>query len=341
MSSETLLRKGGNLTDAEVPAQKRASEHLVFGDKTQHGALDIEDVLDEIGGLGRYQVVHFTLLGWFWFWNFGTLTSVFANGPFCAVNVEGEPCVIDGTCVEGELTDAAETAGCTRPDWEIAGTMNGTFWSDCDSVSCQFNLAPNGDMGDRVWIRSLFDSSFFLGWLWSVPISGMISDRYGRRAALIGAMSISQFAYILAALSPSVPVYMLARHFCGVGTGSTSLCAYILGTEYCPRKSATMVKSLWSVLSVVGTATLALSSWAFTTIPGYNWRILSFLGIAPIWIMSFFAAAFVDESPRWVLVRYGETAARDLLLKVARRNGAVHSIRPPNDSCSTDLSLPS
>ena len=154
----------------------------------------------------------------------------------------------------------------------------------------------------------------------------MISDRFGRRAALIGAITVANCGFLLAALAPNVGTYLVARHFTGAGAGSTSLTAYVLGTEYCPRKSATRVKSAWSVQSCFGTGALALSSWAYTGMPGYNWRVLSFLGPLPIFLCGFVAAAFIDESPRWTLVSKGEAAALELLRKVAARNGGAQYV---------------
>jgi hypothetical protein len=350
--SLTSVRGGGT-----EPLRSPASPFAERSQSTPPRALDIEDALDEIGGVGRYQLWHFFILGSFWFWNFGASSSTLANGPYCAVNtdcdtqcgVAGGSCLCrDGPddccggddfepceegreddCLDEGLTWAARTAGCTVPDEQRGGGAQGEhgmdeWWSDCASVSCQFNLAPalgGGPDSGRVYIRSLFDTSFFLGWLWAVPISGLISDRYGRRTALIIATSVANVAYIVAALAPNAPVYALARHFSGVGTGSTSLTAYVLGTEYCPRTAATTVKSVWSVFSVVGTGTIALLAWAMTAIPGYNWRVLSLLGMTPNFIMSIVAYACVDESPRWTLVTKGEEPARALLRKVARRNG--------------------
>ena len=45
--------------------------------------IDVEDALDEIGGLGKYQLIHFMILGLYWFCNVGTLLAVFANPPWC------------------------------------------------------------------------------------------------------------------------------------------------------------------------------------------------------------------------------------------------------------------
>ena len=51
--------------------------------------VDIEDVLDKVGGLGRYQWGHLVLCAGFWFANVGTPISLFVNSPWCLR--EGDP----------------------------------------------------------------------------------------------------------------------------------------------------------------------------------------------------------------------------------------------------------
>jgi hypothetical protein len=256
MDDSPLLKDGvrrpsdGNLVDGNAAVIVAGGAQQVYGDdKDQDGAIDIEDLLDDIGGLGWYQLRHFAILGFFWFANFATLSSVFMNGPFCATNTEDDcsdpqnpdpidpidpPCELGfderGLCC-GELTSAALNAGCTMPDWGRMGSMNNTFWGDCTSVSCQFNLSPNGENGDRAWLRSLFDSSFFLGWMWSVPLGGWLADRKGRKVALLCAYTVLMCSTVAAAFATTPTFYLIARHFNGVGIGSQSMSAYVLGTE--------------------------------------------------------------------------------------------------------------
>ena len=53
--------------------------------------------------------------------------------------------------------------------------------------------------------------------------------------------------------------YLVARHFNGVGWGSQSLSAYVLGTEIAPRKTATAIKTYWAVFSSIGNILVALA----------------------------------------------------------------------------------
>lgn len=306
------------------------------------GAMEIEDVYAEIGGLGRYQLWHMGVLVAFWFFNVGTAMSVFANTPWCAT--EGRPAL------------------CVGPDADVPKSP-AVFWSDCRSLSCQFDLQPSYcagaadgtgaqcslnaagdacsvDTGDcefvpdngRSYMRPLFDSSFFLGWLWSVTVFGFVSDRFGRRAALYGALTVFIVAHVAGAFAPNATVYLILRHFMGVGIGSTAITAYVLGSELSPRKSAPAVKVFFSTIGALGTSGAALVLRPMLWIPGYNWRVLSLLSVIPTVIFFVLAACTIDESPRWVLISRGEMEAKVLLRKIALRNDPSGKYLPLLDS---------
>jgi hypothetical protein len=165
-------------------------------------------------------------------------SRVFANSPWCVS--EDNPAL----CLQGD--DQLQPA---------------PFWSPCRSLSCQFNLRPALCLGDDdgtgapcalntdatgclvdagdctftpeqdTYLRPLFDSSFFLGWMWSVPLFGWLADRKGRKVALLCAYTVLMCSTAAAAFATTPTFYLIARHFNGVGIGSQSMSAYVLGTE--------------------------------------------------------------------------------------------------------------
>lgn len=272
----------------------------------------------------------------------GTAMSVFGNTPWCAA--EGRPAL------------------CVGPDADLPKSPD-VYWSDCRSLSCQFDLQPSFcggttdgagapcslnsagdgcsvDTGDcvfvpdngRAYMRPLFDSSFFLGWLWSVTVFGFISDRFGRRTALYGAVSVFIVAHVAGALAPSARAYLVLRHFMGVGIGSTAITAYVLGSELSPRKRAPMVKVFFATFGALGTSLAALVLRPMLYIPGYNWRVLGLLSIIPTVFFAILAACTIDESPRWVLITRGEMEAKVLLRKIALRNDPTGKYLPVLDA---------
>ena len=316
---------------------------------TGQDRLDIEDALDRIGGVSWFQLVHFCACGVFWFSQPGVLISVFANGP-CRGG--GAVCTspdggVDGRgscCSEWDPASiAAGNGGCVLEEPDGIGVCtfagpgpepDGTqpYWSDCRSVSCQFDL---GSESRRGVFRELFDSSFFAGWMWAVPVWGVISDNFGRRTALwlaLAALHIGQFA---SALSPNLWAYLVARHFTGIGVGCVSLTSFMIATEYSPTSRSTAIKAGWSYWSLFGGIAQSFGAKAlFMWLPGYNWRLLSLILSAPLLLWTLPAYFLIAESPRWLLVKHGVGAANDALRVVAQKNGKSHmlhtfELRPP------------
>lgn len=143
--------------DTPAPAPHRGRE------------LDIEDALDEVGGLGRYQIGHFLACGIFWFAQSGILVSVFVNTAW-----EDRYRELNAARWWSECRESLHKACHRVPQLMLAIRPDNILMHRAASVSCQFALSEGN-------LVELFDSAFFAGWLWSVPVWGWISDKYGRK----------------------------------------------------------------------------------------------------------------------------------------------------------------
>ena len=72
-------------------------------------------------------------------------------------------------------------------------------------------------------IIGLIISSFSVAQLLSSPIWGRVSDRYGRRPALLIGLSASALAYLIFALADAVWLLFLSRLILGAGGGTAEL----------------------------------------------------------------------------------------------------------------------
>ena len=80
-------------------------------------------------------------------------------------------------------------------------------------------------------IIGLIISSFSVAQLLSSPIWGRVSDRYGRRPALLIGLSASALAYLIFALADAVWLLFLSRLIQGAGGGTTGVAqAYVADT---------------------------------------------------------------------------------------------------------------
>ena len=124
-----LGKGGGGLPDLpSIPTPDRVRQNSVgnlLADpeavSSSETGVEIEDAYAKIGGLGRYQAWHMGVCVCFWFFNVATAMSVFGNTPWCIA--EGSPAL------------------CVGPDLGVPKSPK-VFWSECRSLSCQFDLQP-------------------------------------------------------------------------------------------------------------------------------------------------------------------------------------------------------
>src|SRR5688500_5639252 len=79
------------------------------------------------------------------------------------------------------------------------------------------------DLGGAGLVVGVLVSSFSVAQLISAPLWGRVSDRYGRRPALLAGLASSAVAYVVFAYSTSLWLLLLSRIVQGAGGGSTGV----------------------------------------------------------------------------------------------------------------------
>uniref|UniRef100_A0A096LZ27 Major facilitator superfamily (MFS) profile domain-containing protein n=1 Tax=Poecilia formosa TaxID=48698 RepID=A0A096LZ27_POEFO len=171
------------------------------------------------------------------------------------------------------------------------------------------------------WKQPLTSLVYFLGGLSGCFISGLISDRFGRKPVLFGSIAILSIFSSAVAFAPSWPVFTVLFFMLGLGQISCYIVVFVLGSEILVGSSRILFSSLgqpfvysFSMMLLPGTAYLVRS-----------WRHLSLImavpGLAciPLWWL-------VPESPRWLLSR-GRLQEAELLLRSAALENRVEA--PP------------
>ncbi|XP_063535087.1 organic cation transporter protein-like [Cydia strobilella] len=182
-------------------------------------------------------------------------------------------------------------------------------YENTDTVVYTFGLAC------RDWQRSFIGTARALGTLACFPITGFVSDRWGRRTALI----INTFIGASFGLSRSwtntyVGFTLLQFLETALGGGIFS-CAYILMMEMVgPRMRVPFGTSMNSFFSV-GCVIAGLLAWAFN-----DWRDLTRALYIPMFVMSF-SLWFVPESVRWYMSKGRYQESETVLKTAARING--------------------
>ncbi|MBW3629564.1 MAG: MFS transporter [Gemmatimonadetes bacterium] len=148
------------------------------------------------------------------------------------------------------------------------------------------------DLGGAGMVVGILVSSFSVAQLISAPLWGRVSDRYGRRPALLIGLSFSAAAYIVFAYSTSLWLLLLSRVVQGAGGGTTGVIQAYVADATEPEHRA---KSLGWISAATNAGVAigpALGSLAFAfgrEMPGLMAAALCLVNIM-------FAARFLRES---------------------------------------------
>eukprot|EP00040_Diaphanoeca_grandis_P004235 m.27687 g.27687 ORF g.27687 m.27687 type:complete len:725 (+) comp15790_c0_seq1:435-2609(+) len=131
--------------------------------------------------------------------------------------------------------------------------------------------------------------------------AGAVSDKFGRRAALMWSGLFQMGGSILMALSVSLPMLYSARFIEGVGVGAALMVMPLFLAELSPQRYRGALVAIVDVSIGVGTVLGYFCGWAlFPTGDDVGWRWMLGLGAVPA---SFVVALVVlmPESPRWLM----------------------------------------
>uniref|UniRef100_A0A8C9WRX8 Solute carrier family 22 member 6 n=1 Tax=Scleropages formosus TaxID=113540 RepID=A0A8C9WRX8_SCLFO len=279
------------------------------------------DVLDQVGGFGRFQFIHVALLSipGLLMASQNLLNNFTAGMPGHRCSVPNRTSLALSHNVSlSELSDAqilqafiptadgnvteADTETC--PDgWTYEKTeFLKTIVTEWDLVCA---LGP---------LRRMSQTIYMGGVLAGAIIFGGLSDRFGRRALLI--WSHFQLATLgtCTALSPSYLAYCILRFLTGMSVSGVILNAFSLQMEWIPTKSRTVVGSIASFFFTVGQVVLAGVAYSLR-----DWRQLQVAVCAPFYIF-FICSWWFSESARWLVLNRRSAEALKHIHRVARIN---------------------
>ncbi|CAB3246648.1 unnamed protein product [Arctia plantaginis] len=296
--------------------------------------LDLDDLLiNELGQFGRYQITNLLLL------SVPLIMSAFMSEYIFSAATIPHRCRIAecGEVGQDNLFEpawvldaipAADTntgfASCSRFQSTGNGTLNScpanlftTTTTDCNGefvYSRDNSVVYDFNLGCQEWIRTLAGTLSSVGTLLVLPITGYVSDRFGRKAALIISVFNLALMGLIRAFSVNYPMYLalqLLQTTLGAGTFSSS---YIFATEFVGPRFRVLTGATCSSMFAVGQAILGGVAWL---IQPWRYMIMA-LHIPCFLILGYYW--LVDESVRWQLSKGKYAEAKATLEIVARVN---------------------
>lgn len=119
------------------------------------------------------------------------------------------------------------------------------------------------------WVIGLMIASFSVAQLTSAPIWGRMSDRIGRRPALMIGLAASAIAYLVFGFATTIWMLFLSRIIQGAGGGTTGVAQAYIGDAIEPKERAKALGWLSAATSAGVMIGPAIGSLAFTLGPAW------------------------------------------------------------------------
>ncbi|CAL4069503.1 unnamed protein product, partial [Meganyctiphanes norvegica] len=178
------------------------------------------------------------------------------------------------------------------------------------TVAMEWNLVC--DIG---WMSPLFASFYFFGAGVGEPLMGFLSDQYGRRWVLRGSSVIFVFVSVGSALVEQYSLVLAGRFILGACYAAGVAVCYVRAMESSPAKLRDWNGFLLLVpFSLCG---MLLGGLAYVI---RDWRTLQ-LVCTTTPILGLFLLPFMDETPRWLVLKGRLEEAAKTLEKAARWHG--------------------
>lgn len=171
------------------------------------------------------------------------------------------------------------------------------------------------------------------GMLVGALVAGAVTDRVGRRRIMLVGIAWFSVAMGLCAVAPGPELFGLFRFLGGLGMGGVLPSAIALTVEYAPRGR----RQLWNALMFVGYSVggVLAAVLALALVGEQGWRVMFWIGVAPLVLVLPAAIAFLPESAGHLLAR-GRRAEAEAL---AARYGAVLEPAPEAGSVAGPRAL--
>ncbi|HXR49314.1 MAG TPA: sugar porter family MFS transporter [Candidatus Limnocylindrales bacterium] len=170
----------------------------------------------------------------------------------------------------------------------------------------------NGDRGD--FLLGLAVSCLGWGVLGGTAVSGLFSDRFGRKKVLITTAVFFVVSALLSALTTNFAIFVGARVLGGIAVGGAILIAPVYIAEISPPKLRGSMVSLNQLMIVLGISASFFSNYFLLNVGENNWRWMLAMDAVPA-TLYFFLLFFVPESPRWLFGQGQTERARAILTK--------------------------
>lgn len=216
------------------------------------------------------------------------------------------------------------TAGAANSVIYFFGALGGILFGYDTGIISGAILFIRSELRLDALAQGVVVSAILVGAMLGAVISGMLSDRFGRRRIILLAALIFCAGSLGSALSVSAGELILFRIVLGVAVGCSSTLVPMYLSEISPPEHRGALSSLNQLMITIGILTAYLVNFAFAeTASGWRWM----LGCAVIpAVLLLVGMLFLPESPRFLVKAGRENEARAILTKLRGKSDVEREI---------------
>lgn len=279
-------------------------------EKKQIKEVTVDDILTILGPFGRFNIYSYILI----------LFPVLLAGMYSSV-YNFEVMDLKYRCAipecEDEIFDLnitiphdhnGEPAKCIRyaPFTNLTRLINGSqclphLFDTSTEIECdsyvyleEHSIVKEFDLGCQNWKRSLVGTVHNAGFFIAIPLTGLISDKYGRRPAVIFAAVSNGIFGVIRALSVNYNMFVVFEFLEPAFGGGVYTACFVLALELVGPKGRVFASLLFNTMFILGGVAVTLLSWWLQ-----NWRYLLFIIYTPS-VFVFIYIWMLPESFRWL-----------------------------------------
>ncbi|NXM81924.1 GTR12 protein, partial [Oenanthe oenanthe] len=167
-------------------------------------------------------------------------------------------------------------------------------------------------------------SSLLFGALFASLTGGFLIDRFGRRLAIIVASSLLVAGSAILLPYESYEALIVGRVAIGVSISLSSIATCVYIAEIAPQRRRGLLVSLNELMIVIGILSAYVSNYAFAGVPR-GWKYMFGL-VIPLGALQAIAMYFLPPSPRFLVMKNNDEAARKVLERLRETSDATKEL---------------
>ncbi|NXC42614.1 GTR12 protein, partial [Penelope pileata] len=167
-------------------------------------------------------------------------------------------------------------------------------------------------------------SSLLFGALFASLTGGFLIDRFGRRFAIIIASSLLVLGSLILLPYESYGILIVGRIAIGISISLSSIATCVYIAEIAPQHRRGLLVSLNELMIVIGILFAYISNYAFASI-SHGWKYMFGL-VIPLGALQAIAMYFLPPSPRFLVMKNNDEAARKILERLRETSDATKEL---------------